>query len=131
MHSSKEDLPVVADLPPIKVQSLADWGDFETQIITYKVDTDLGPMLQGLPDNHCQSPHWGYVVKGRLRVVYTDHEEVINEGDLFYMAPGHAPVIEAGTEMIQFSPKGPALDQVSETLRRNMEAMVARTGARP
>jgi hypothetical protein len=66
-----------------------------------------------------------------LRVVYSDHEEVINEGDLFYMAPGHAPIIEAGTEMIQFSPKGPALDQVSETLRRNTEAMAARASNRP
>lgn len=130
MHSSTKDLPVVADLPPIKVQSITDWGDFETQVLTYKVDTDLGPLLHGLPDDMCQSAHWGYIVKGRLRVIYADHEEELSEGDLFYMAPGHRPIIEAGTEMVQFSPKGPALDQVSETLRRNTEAMVARMSSR-
>ena len=33
-----------------------------------------------------------------------DREEVFEAGDAFYVEPGHAPVFEAGTEMIQFSP---------------------------
>ena len=29
---------------------------------------DLGPMLVGLPDDLCQCPHWGYVLRGRLKL---------------------------------------------------------------
>jgi hypothetical protein len=39
-------------------------------------------------------------------VRYADHEEVCEAGDAFYMAPGHAPAAEAGSEFIQFSPTG-------------------------
>lgn len=131
MHASTQDLPVVVDFEPIKVQSTADWGDFETQFLTYKVDTDLAPLLKGLPGDLCQSSHWGYVIKGSLRVIYADHEEVIQAGDLFYMAPGHSPIIEAGTEMLQFSPKGEVLNQTSETIRKNMIAMQPSAGSLP
>ena len=128
MRASTQELPVIADLPPIKVQG-EDWGEFETQILTYKVDTDLGPLLQGLPDNRCQCAHWGYVIKGNLRVIYADHEEELNTGDLFFMSPSHSPIIKAGTEMLQFTPRGEALDQVSETIQRNIAAMQAKAGA--
>ena len=130
MHNSKQDLPVEADLPPIKVQSVEDWGELVTQFLTYKVDTDLGPLLKGLPDDRCQSPHWGYILRGSMRVIYADHEEVLNSGDLFYMPPGHSPIIEAGTEIIQFSPKGPVLDQTTEALQKNLTAMLSRGGAK-
>ena len=39
-----------------------------------------------------------------MTVTYADRTEVIEAGDAFYMAPGHTPAAEAGTEFIQFSP---------------------------
>jgi hypothetical protein len=32
----------------------------------YTEHADLTPLFVGLPDDKCQSPHWGYVFKGRL-----------------------------------------------------------------
>jgi hypothetical protein len=33
------------------------------------------------------------------------HEEVFESGDAFYMSLGHTPFMEAGTEILIFSPK--------------------------
>ena len=79
-------------------------------------------MLKGLPDDRCQCPHWGYVVKGKLTWRYADHEEVTEAGDVFYAPPGHAPVAEAGTEFFQFSPTD-ELRTTEEAIARNMQAM--------
>jgi hypothetical protein len=48
--------------------------------------------------------HRGYVIKGRLRVRYSDHDEVISTGDVYYLAPGHIPVVEEPLEVVEFSP---------------------------
>ena len=32
---------------------------------------DLGPALQGLPDDLCPCPHWGYMLKGRAMKMAT------------------------------------------------------------
>src|SRR5262249_1944659 len=44
-------------------------------------------------------------------VSYADREETYQAGDAFYMTPGHVPAAEAGTELVQFSPK----EQLAET----------------
>lgn len=46
----------------------------------------------------------GYVIKGRLRVKYADHEEVLSAGEVYYLAPGHIPVVEEPLEIVEFSP---------------------------
>lgn len=127
MRSTKQDLPVAFDAPPMKVQ-VEDWGNFETQILTYKVDTNLAPLLKGLPDDRCQTPHWGYILKGSVHVLYADREEVLNTGDLFYMSPGHSPIIEAGTEMLPFSPLGPVLEETTQAIQKNMAAILSGVG---
>ena len=33
---------------------------------TYTADADLAPLFEGLPDDRCQCPHWGYVLRGKL-----------------------------------------------------------------
>jgi WD40 repeat protein len=47
------------------------------------------PLFVGLPDNMCQSAHWGYLFKGKLRFTYKDHDEVISAGEAYYAPPGH------------------------------------------
>ena len=29
-------------------------------------DIDATPFMKGLPDDRCQCPHWGYVLKGKM-----------------------------------------------------------------
>ena len=77
---------------------------YTVNFVTIKQSHDLAPMLAGLPGGKCPCPHWGVVTMGRIIVRYADHEEVVEAGEAFYMAPGHAPEAEEGTELIQFSP---------------------------
>jgi hypothetical protein len=89
---------------------------------TYTADADLGPLFVGLPDDHCQCPHWGVVMKGKLTYRYSDGtEETIEQGEAYYARPGHLPTLHAGTEVIEFSPT-PELQQTLEVVSKNMEA---------
>ena len=52
-------------------------------------------------------PHWGYVLKGTIRVHYTDgREETLRLGELYYLRPGHVPVFEEDSAFVEFSPWG-------------------------
>ncbi len=105
MRGSKHDLPVAFDGAGV-VSRQAEWGDLNVALETFPAGTDLSPLFRGLPEDRCQCPHWGYLLSGRLRVRYRDHEEILNAGDAYYMAPGHAPIFEADTEVVEFSPRG-------------------------
>jgi hypothetical protein len=68
-------------------------------------DIDATPLLKGLPDDRCQCPHWGYVLKGRMTARYADRDEVFEAGDAFYTPPGHVPVQhEPGTSSCGSAP---------------------------
>ena len=77
---------------------------------------------KGLPGDQCPCPHWGYVLAGRVTYRFADHEEVFEAGDAFYLPPGHIPLAQAGSEIVQFSPSE-ELRTVSETMVRNLQAM--------
>ena len=83
--------------------------------------TDPTELFRGLPDDRCQCPHWGYLIKGRFRVKYADREEVVNAGEVYYMSPGHIPIIEEDAEIVEFSPKG-EYQKTMEVAMRNYEA---------
>jgi hypothetical protein len=70
----------------------------------YAEDVDVAPFFRGLPDDRCQAPHWGYVLRGKVAFRFGDHEEVFEAGDAYYVPPGHTPVFYAGTELVEFSP---------------------------
>jgi hypothetical protein len=90
---------------------------------TYTADADLAELFKGLPDDRCQCPHWGIVVKGALTYRYKDGtEETIEAGEAYYAPPGHLPFLHAGTEVIEFSPTH-ELQQTVEVINRNMESV--------
>ncbi len=95
---------------------------YTVEFVSIRQTHDLAPLLKGLPDDLCQCPHWGYLVKGRMTVHYLDHDEVIEAGDAFYLPPGHAPAAEAGTEIIQFSPTR-ELRETQATIMANAQGM--------
>lgn len=105
MHGSKQDLPVVLSTPEATSRQ-TEWGDLNVAIESFAAGVDPTPLFQGLPNDCCQCPHWGYVIKGKIRVKYADREETIVAGDAYYLAPGHIPMIEEDTEVVEFSPKG-------------------------
>ena len=101
-----------------------EFNGYAVNFVLFRQDIDGTPLLKGLPDDRCQCPHWGYVLKGRLTYRFADHEEVFEAGDAFYLPPGHVPLAEAGSEFVQFSPSDER-KVVEETMMRNMQAMGA------
>ncbi|MCK4969547.1 MAG: cupin domain-containing protein [Thermoplasmata archaeon] len=100
----------------------ATYGDMRVGMVTFNTEVDMTPLFKGLPNDMCQAPHWGYVFKGRMRVKYGDRDEVIEAGDTFYLEPGHTAIIEAGTELVEFSPKE-ELEKTEENIARIFQEM--------
>ena len=96
-------------------------GGYTVAFERYTADADLTPFFAGLPDDRCQAPHWGYVVKGRLTCKTAAGDETFEAGDAYYVGPGHTTVLFAGTEVVEFSPTG-KLGETMEVVTKNMEA---------
>jgi hypothetical protein len=100
-----------------------DLAGYTVGFETYTEDADPAPLFAGLPDDHCQCPHWGVVLQGRLVYRFTDGtEDVIEAGEAYYAPPGHLPLFTSGTTIIEFSPT----DEVAATMEvvlKNMAAM--------
>ncbi|HKI88704.1 MAG TPA: hypothetical protein VKA38_06735, partial [Draconibacterium sp.] len=71
----------------------------------FKGPLDFTPLLKGLPHNLCNSPHWGYVIEGSMKINYADgKEETINAGEVYYLPAPHTGVVEKYVKYIEFSP---------------------------
>lgn len=105
MRASKTDLPIASEFPGFESRQ-AQWGEFNVAVETIAGGMDATEMFASLPEGRCQCPHWGYVVKGRARIKFADHEEVVSAGDAYYLPPGHVPVVEEDAVIVEFSPLG-------------------------
>jgi hypothetical protein len=96
-------------------------GGYTVGFESYAADADAGEFFRGLPDDRCQSPHWGYVVRGKVAFRYPQGDETYEAGDAYYAPPGHTPVFFAGTEIVEFSPTD-ALDETMAVVAENLRA---------
>lgn len=122
---SKTTATKVLEVGPV-VDRASDLDGYTIGFTSFAVDVDGAPLLVGLPDDRCQCPHWGYVFSGTTTFTYADHVETYEQGDAFYAGPGHTPAHSAGSEILLFSPQD-ELVPTAEQMRRNMEAMMARS----
>ena len=118
---SKESAANVEHHGPVEDRH-EDIGDTTVNFLSFGIDIDATPLMKGLPGDRCPCPHWGYVTKGRITYRFADHEETFVAGEAFSIPPGHIPVVEAGTEFVQFSPKD-ELKGVGEVMERNAQAL--------
>ena len=95
---------------------------YTVSFVSFREDIDGTPMLKGAPDDRCQCPHWGYVVKGELTFRYADHEESFEAGDAFYAPAGHIPLHGADSELVMFSPTE-ELKATEAVMMKNMQEM--------
>jgi hypothetical protein len=102
-------------------------GGYTVAFESHQADADVAPLFEGLPDDRCQCPHWGYVVSGSITFRYADREETFVGGDAYYATPGHTPVLHAGSEIVEFSPTD-ALDETVAVVGANLERMTAVAG---
>lgn len=88
------------------INHLGGWGGMTIAVNEIPAGTDFTPLLQGLKNNSCQVPHWGYILKGALRLKYDNGSEVLlKAGDAFYMSPGHKASVEEDLKLLDFSPE--------------------------
>lgn len=118
--TSKETASQVADLGALESRS-EQLGDYTVEFTSFREDADATPFFVGLPDDRCQSPHWGYVIRGELTFRYADRDEVYAAGEAYYAPPGHVPVVTAGTEIVEFSPTDDYANTL-EVVGRNLAA---------
>jgi hypothetical protein len=122
MPSARKDTtPVAFEHPQVEFRN-ADLGDgYTVGFEHFKSDSDPTDLFQGLPDDRCQCPHWGYVLAGKITFRFADHDEVYEAGDAFYAPPGHLPLPTGGTSIVEFSPAAEKA-KTDEVIGRNMAA---------
>ena len=118
---SKQTASEVVTAGPMESHS-EQLGEYIAAFSTFHAAGDATPLFKGLPDDRCQAAHWGYIFSGKVTFKYADHEEVYEAGDAYYAPPGHIPVVEAGTECIEFSP-ATEYGRTLEVLGRNLAAL--------
>jgi hypothetical protein len=112
MRMPRTDIPTRIDIPGATARQTDDFGDspkdgaMGAEWFSLAAGVDMAPLLQGLEDDACQSPHWGYVIQGRVIASYTDGtDETCVTGDVFYWPAGHSIRVEEDAELILFSPQ--------------------------
>jgi len=118
--TSKRTASNVNDIGILEERS-QDLDGYTVSFCHFREDGDAAPVFRGLPDDRCQSQHWGYVFSGKVTFRYADHDEVYEAGDAYYAPPGHIPVVTAGTEVLEFSPAA-EYRLTQEAVARNMAA---------
>ena len=110
MRIAKEEIPTKIDAPGATARQKTEFGDasglgkIAGEYFSIAAGTDLGPLLEGLEEDLCQSPHWGYLIEGEVTVTYRDDsEETVQQGDLFYWPPGHSVRVGKDAEIVMFS----------------------------
>jgi hypothetical protein len=99
-------------------------GGYTVAFETYTQDADPAEFFAGLPDDRCQCPHWGYVIKGKVAFKTAGGVETFETGDAYYVGPGHTPVLYAGTEVVEFSPTE-EIKKTVEVVSKNMQGATA------
>jgi len=125
MRITKSDMPVKIDVPGAIARQSTQFGDaseygtIAAEYFTLGAGTDIAPLLEGLADDACHAPHWGYVKSGELVVSYVDGTaESCATDDLFYWPPGHSVRVVEDAEVILFSPQREHVEVMDHMLTR-------------
>jgi hypothetical protein len=111
MHFKKESIP-----------ETTEFGNMAPAYHQFPQGIDVDALLEGLPNNLCHCPHWGYVEKGSMIVRYADgSEEEVTAGDMYYLPPNHTVVIKEDIAMVEFSPNKEYWEVMSHIARKMQE----------
>ena len=105
MKTNAADLPVRLEANGVRILG-ADWDGMDVGRLHVPAGGDTTPLLESLPDDLCQCPHWGVLLAGSVHVRYADgRQETVEAGQVFYWPPGHTVWTEEGFESVQLSPQ--------------------------
>jgi hypothetical protein len=106
MNIKLDKLPVITEAPGMKMHMQDGLGGMA---VTY-METAAMPaspnLFEGLPNNSCNCPHWGFMLKGSLHIKYDSGEEVeVHTGEVFYFKSGHIGWTDKESAWLDFSPE--------------------------
>lgn len=112
MRIAKEKVDVRLEIPGAVLRQQKQFGDVSGfgavsgEYFSLSAGVDTTPLFEGLEDDLCQCPHWGYVLGGKLTTTDADGaQETVEAGDLFYWPPGHNVRVDVDAEIVMFSPE--------------------------
>jgi hypothetical protein len=112
MRVAKEQVDIKMAIPGAVIRQRRDFGDatgygrISGEYFTLSAGVDTTPLFQGLEENLCQCPHWGFVLCGELTTTdAAGKQETVSADDLFYWPPGHNVRVDADAEIVMFSPQ--------------------------
>ena len=112
MRIPKDQIPVKIDAPGATARQVGGFGrvsdssGLAAEYFSLGAGTDIAPLLEGLDEDLCQAPHWGYLITGEVVVSYADGSfEHCAAGDLFHWPAGHSVRVEQDAEVVLFSPE--------------------------
>lgn len=127
MRIAKSAVPTRMQVPGVTIRQQLDFGDVggygkvSGEFFSLAAGVDTAPLFVGLEGDRCQSPHWGYVLKGRITTTDAQGtQETVRAEDLFYWPPGHNVRVDEDADLIMFSPQhehGLVIDHLIEKTR--------------
>jgi hypothetical protein len=122
---SQDQVPIEFEVDVAQARAV-EGGDMTIAFERLSAGVETAPLFKGLPDDACQSPHWGYVISGRLRIVATDgSEETLAAGQAYYLPAGHNVIVEEDALLVEFSPA----HERTKTMEHAAKMMQAAAGA--
>lgn len=107
MNEALDDLPVEIDAGEL-ITRYVEWDDMALRYARVPAGTDFGPVLEGLPNDRCPSPHWGIVLEGSIHLVHADGtEEVASAGQAYYWPEGHTAWTDEDVAFLEIGPVAP------------------------
>jgi hypothetical protein len=101
---SQDQVPIEFEADVAQTRTV-EGGEMTIAFERLSAGVETAPLFKGLPDDACQSPHWGYVISGRLRIISADGpEETLDAGQAYYLPAGHNVVVEEDALVVEFSP---------------------------
>lgn len=123
MKINKDELPVTMEAPGMVMRGQKGWGGMTVGYNQVPAGADMTPLLQGLENDKCHCPHWGYILEGSIKLIYNDGtEEISKAGDLFYWPAGHTAIVLEDTKLMDFSPDK-EMEEVMTHIKKKMEEM--------
>jgi hypothetical protein len=101
-------------------ERIVEIGDTIVSRVRGKAGWTAEETFAGLPDNMCTCPHFGMVLRGKVRIVTKEGHIDCEAGDAYYQAVPHRVEWLEDSELIEFSPREPFW-QVTEVALRNKD----------
>lgn len=113
MATPINDLPVEVAQGELETRYI-ELGEMAIRHARVPAGTDFTPVLKGLPNDRCPSPHWGIVLEGSIHLKHADgSEETATAGEIYHWPAGHTARADEAVVFIEIGPVGP-MRQFSE-----------------